>query len=249
MVNVRSITKLFVPIAVICTAMHACGTLDDRFSLSEYESVEYNGSIRLSLAHPYQSSEDDYEILVAAAPEAAFLGLCVDDETPNCQKDAPGYFAAKASYATTTKMFFKTEESALLEDGLVLNILAHDKQGALIDQRKVKFERITPKPAGGVTTAGGPKPDATTTTGTTPSTTTAPPSTTTTTTAAADDSRIKSIVNANCGGGACHPGYAANPASLKGTSAASLVNSGQMPKGRSMSASDKKVLMDYFAAQ
>jgi hypothetical protein len=119
----------------------ACGVKQSQYTPNEWESVEYNGAIRISLTHPYSKKDEDYEILLASSMETKEMAVCVDNETPDCKKGGPGYYTAKVLYTDGSKMFFKTDYSALLEDGLVLNVLAFDAAGKQIDQRKIKFEK------------------------------------------------------------------------------------------------------------
>lgn len=127
---------------ILSSALVSCGAKENSYTPQEFEAVEYNGSIRISLTHPFSKKAEDYELLLASSLATRGMGVCVDDEFPDCKVGAPGFHAAKPLFTDGNKVFFKTNYSALLEDGLVINILSFDAAGAVIDQRKVKFEKV-----------------------------------------------------------------------------------------------------------
>lgn len=104
-------------------------------------SGKYKGKTRISLAHPYDKANEDYEILLATSLTTKIMGVCVADEAPVCEEGESGFHRANLIFASGKMLFFKTENSALLEDGLVLNILSFDESKEIVDRRDIRFSK------------------------------------------------------------------------------------------------------------
>jgi hypothetical protein len=116
-------------------------TLSSIDAASGNSKINYNGSIRISLAHPFDKKNEDYNLLLSASITTKVLGVCVADETPVCEEFALGFYRAKTIFANAKRMFFKTEYSALLEDGLTLTIISFDDANKKTDRRDIKFTK------------------------------------------------------------------------------------------------------------
>lgn len=222
--------------AVSSLAIFSNCSMDDKIStLRDTADVGYTGHIRLSLAHPFDVKKEDYEILLSTPFDVQSMAVCQIKEGAVCEAGSPSYFTTELTYATAARRFFKVEASALLEKDLTLQFMSYDRSGKAIDTRRVTF-----------VAKAGTTPATSTSTG--PTATTSPTPSAGGSTGASGDTQIKSVVQANCGGSTCHSGtYVANPASLKGTGAARMIEEGSMPKGRAMtSASDKAALLQYL---
>jgi hypothetical protein len=103
--------------------------------------IKYDGSIRISLAHPFDKKNEDYDLLLAASITTKVLGVCVADETPVCEESNEGFYTANPIFANAKRMFFKTEYSALLEDGLILTVISFNNSNKKIDRRDIKFTK------------------------------------------------------------------------------------------------------------
>jgi hypothetical protein len=101
--------------------------------------VNYTGSIRISLAHPFDKKNEDFDLLLSASITTKVLGVCVADETPVCEESAAGFYPAKTIFANAKRLFFKTEYSALLEDGLTLTVISFDEENKITDRRDIKI--------------------------------------------------------------------------------------------------------------
>ncbi len=168
-----------IALALLATLSNSCGLVSqDTSSLADEGG--YNGNIRISLTHPFDVQKDDFELLFAANVDALNVGLCVARETPNCAPGGAGFYPADLVYSNGTKNFFKSKSSALLEDGLVIKVIATDATGKTLDSRNIQFSKIgaPAAPAAATTaTATTTVPPATTTT-VPPATTTVPPANT-----------------------------------------------------------------------
>jgi hypothetical protein len=213
-----------------CALENQINTLKD----DKATSYTYTGHIRISLAHPFDVKKEDYEILAATPNDVAALALCHIKEGGACEPGSPLYYTSELVYATSQARFFKVEASALLEDGLTVQLMSYDKAGKVTDTRRLTLNAK----------AGTVSPSTTTAT---PPTTTPSTSTTTTTTATPGTSGapdVNTIVANSCASASCHPGRDA--ASFKGADAAGRVQNGSMPKGGSLSAADKQALVSYL---
>lgn len=103
--------------------------------------TNYDGSIRISLAHPFDKKNEDYDLLLAASITSKVLGVCVADETPVCEESKEGFYSASPIFANAKRMFFKTEYSALLEDGLILTVISYDSSNKKTGRRDIKFTK------------------------------------------------------------------------------------------------------------
>lgn len=116
-------------------------TLSSIDTVSGNPIINYDGSIRISLAHPFDKKNEDYDLLLAASIITKVLGVCVADETPVCEESAAGFYRAKAIFANSERVFFKTEYSALLEDGLTLTVISFNNSDKSSDRRDIKFKK------------------------------------------------------------------------------------------------------------
>ena len=239
--------RRFAHILIACLAFlatHCSTAVEEPISSLSFETKEvaYTGNIRISLTHPYDINKDDFEILLAADKNTKKLGVCESDKVKECKPGLDYYFEAPLMYETAQRRFYKTKASALLENDLVLTVVGLNASGEIIDTRNIKFvdsggsnsvvnNSTTPPDNSGGASTDGDQGGSTAGQG-------GPPT----------SDQIKPIVQTNCGGGGCHPTYASTPEILKQTNSAALVQSGNMPKGRAMSANDKDLLLKYLAA-
>jgi mono/diheme cytochrome c family protein len=239
--RIEDIMKLrFFNIFIIAIVAMSCDLSQDAYTLSEWEVVEYQGNIRISLAHPFNQQNNDYEILAATTMETYGMGVCVDHgEGVPCVIGGDGFFSTSLIYSDGERKFFKASSSALLEHGLVLHFVAFDENQTVLEERRVKFEQID----------GGPPPQTLATPNATnpnASTPTPLPATTPVPTAGQADGNadVQRVAQQYCG--ECHSTYGSDPGSLRGTGATGMIQSGSMPRGQTMPDADKQILLNFL---
>jgi len=243
--------KILMP-AILFLALMGCNTQQQEgYTLRDTQPM-YTGHIRLSLAHPFDAKNQDYEILMSVPFDVTDMAVCEVKADQPCAAGSEAYFKTTLIYATPQRRFYKSVASALLEDGLTLKMMSLGAQGQPMDERTIVVARTGPAvpqtgggavPPAGPAGPGGPAIPPAGPSTVPPAGPTVPPASPTTP-PAVDAAAIKSIVQSNCGG--CHAAYAANPDSLKSTGSAGMIRSGSMPKGRSMGAGDKDKLLKFL---
>jgi hypothetical protein len=215
-----------------------------------------NSNIRLSLRHDHPPTAEEKELLFSALRATNVLGIClIRNANDTCVDSTQGFEAAKPIWANSTRKFFQLNRSILLEDGLIIRVVAMDRAGGtVIDQRDIQFQWTGsgapprgPGAPGG--SSGSPVPG-------NPSGLAGPtstPSGSAGTVGSSVPQNIRTIVQNSCGGGACHPNYAGDPSLLKSKAAATiqLMQTNDparvMPRGRTMSQADKGALISYLS--
>jgi hypothetical protein len=227
--------------------------------LASRPAAVYSGHIRLSLAHPYDVKNEDYDLLLSVPTDVDSMSVCEVRDDAECKPGSKSYFKTDLVLSTATRKFFKPKVSALLENGLTVEIRSHDKDGNVIDARAIELvDRKAPKtkkPA-----AGAAKPA--TDDDAADSDDSAAVDDDSADDAAVDDedqagaddesaaptaAEAKQIVLASCGSGNCHPSYARNLGLLKAQpDAVSRLESGNMPMGTAMDDADRDALIAYL---
>lgn len=138
----NSKTSLASLLFLLVIAVQSCSQVSPWSALATNDL--YQGAIRVSLAHPFDQAKDDYELLIASPLTTAVMGVCEMDQVAisDCHPGAVGMHPSKLIFANAQVKFFRADESALLEDGLVLRFVAYDAAGSLLDARNVKLQRL-----------------------------------------------------------------------------------------------------------
>ena len=131
----------FAALEIAALVLASCGTDSTAPSLLLGNEPVYPEDLKISLAHPFDVSNNDFDLLFSASPTVGALGLCLTRDTPSCVPGGAGYFAATKIHASGARAFFKTKSSALLEEGLVLRVVASDASGQVLDARTITIAR------------------------------------------------------------------------------------------------------------
>ncbi len=176
--------------------------------------------IAVSLRQPVDLKNESYRFLLSTPRDVETLALCEGD----CSAPGVRRFPADYVFFTGDRKFFLMQAAALVEDGLILEFEAQDKQGSVKGRRGVEFvlkSRLTPTPT--PTTVPNP---------TNPNTISA--------------TEAQSLMRQYCGGAGCHDNYVNNPSLMSKTRALSDVNSGRMPIGRSLIGADRDRFIQWL---
>jgi mono/diheme cytochrome c family protein len=145
--------KFFVYSSLAMVALACSPQLETMSELrADDEFITYSGEIRVSVAHAVDPAQNDYQIVLAGPMGAAEMGVCVANGKEECTKGVPGYFNAELIYHTSERKFFRTAQSAFLEEGLRLTIVAFDQAGEQVDTRTIRYEAngtLPPPPGAG----------------------------------------------------------------------------------------------------
>ena len=138
-----SSNKISTTLATLALALAAfgCQKSSPDSALSSDAGATYAGDIRLSLAHPVNVRQDDFDILLSVPASVAKMAVCEVRVNAECKENAPYRFDTTLIYLTTDRHYFKSTASALLEDGLILKIEALDDKGTAVDSRLVQIKR------------------------------------------------------------------------------------------------------------
>jgi hypothetical protein len=95
------------------------------------------GDIKVSLTHPYDLRKDDFELVFAVPSSVGAVSVCEVRLDATCAVTGPGVFGTKLVYASGDRKFFKANATALLENGLMLKLVALNASGSQVDARMV----------------------------------------------------------------------------------------------------------------
>jgi len=192
----------------------------------------YEADIKISLSHPYDVRNDDFELMFASSPEIEQVGVCLRKGQNICSRSSPNFFDAKLIYASNTRRFYALTRTALLEQNMVLELIGFDQTGREIGRRAIMFMMSGAAARSGLA-GGGIAGSAVNGVGAG---------------IGASGSNAESLIIRTCSGGSCHNNtYAANPSTLKGNAdAAQRIRQGNMPPGNSMPQDERQAILQYM---
>jgi hypothetical protein len=193
--------------------------------------------ITVSLAHRFDVRNEEYELMFASSPEIEQVGVCLRKGQSTCSRVTTNYFETKVIYATSARRFYALTSTALLEQNMVLELVAYNKAGSETGRRAITFNYSGTPPTStgiGATNTG--------------SVSTAGFGNAATSGGASGGVSGEALVIRTCSGGTCHNNtYAANPASLRGNAdAARRISEGNMPPGNTMPQSERQTLLRFM---
>lgn len=189
------------------------------------------GDLFISLAHPFELANDDYEVVISAPRSIKSVSLCeVEESTGVCGAEFP----SRLIFANEQRNFFVSRYSALLEHGLILALIGRDSEvGNVLDMRTISFynnQDPTPGSGGRGLQGNGGNPIYQGQNGLFPGGT------------AQNGLSPDAIERSNCAVAGCHSNYQSFSLAQK----ADALGSGRMPRGRPISPEDRDILLRYF---
>lgn len=203
-------------------SLFGCKVSEGQQGLLAYDNLP--GRLYVSLTHPYELDNDDYEMVVSTPREAKSLTVCeVEEATGECGVEE----SARLIFASEERNFYVADKSVLLEHGLILALIAKNESKDIIDMRTFSFyNNEDPSPgAGGRGRQGGSG---------------SPFSQNQS--AAGSGSDLGLLERSNCSVAGCHSNFNSYSTAEK----FDALNSGRMPRGRPISPEDKDALLRYF---
>lgn len=180
--------------------------------------------IALSLNHPIDLKNENYQLLISAPRTSSNLEICEGD----C--NAPGVKIFRAAYVffNASRKFYWTNATVKVDDGLRLELRSSDKSGQVTGQRPIEFvmkgstRSRTPNPLPTSDPSASPNP------------------------VGISLNEATLLINQYCGGASCHSNYASNPLIMSKSKALSEMQGGTMPKNRSMLGQDRERLIQWL---